>query len=367
MAVNRADYELIEEGIYRHKENTKKFFFRVYIPDTKLEKKKIFEVKDKTKASEILNDARVAFFNFKKSIFDDSGSKKLNDGITLDELYKRYRDAIDMSKDWQKKKLKDYELYIKAALGNKKIRNISNADIEKIKTQMAARGLAPRTRKTINEIFSPLFTFAQKNGYIAKGCAPEIDAVKIPSQKKVVTSASDKVVILYKTIMSAYADNPMYRAMFLIWLLLAKRKTETLKMKWQQIDFENNYIWLTSDSTKSAQNQRFFLPPEIKEALLEFREQSGYIFKNYNTGEHLANMSKQVIKIKELSGIKEFTPHYCRNLLASAAHDAGVAASNLSGALGHSDANTINKYLTINYYDGSQKSYEALRQILDIK
>jgi integrase len=365
LAVDKKEFDLIKEGIYHHKTNKKRFLFRVYLPDSKLEKKKVFTVQGSKTPKQILDDADIAFYAFKNEVLNTVATTKPNDGITLDELYKRYRETVDCSKAWQQKKLRDYDLYIKITLGHKKLKDISNEAIERIKAQMSERGLAPRTRKTINEILSPLFVFAEKNKYIARGQSPEIDPVKIPSQKKTVTAAGDKMRTLYDAINTVYADNSMYRAMFLIWLLLAKRKTETLYLKWEYIDFENDYIWLTSDTTKTDENQRFYLPPEIKQALLEFREPTGYVFKNYETGLPLENVYRQVKKIKEASAIQEFTPHYCRNLLVSASHDEGVAASNLSGALGHGDANTISKYLTINYYKGSKEVYGSIRGILE--
>lgn len=365
MAINEREFALKKDGIYQHKTNTKKFFFRVYLGNgSKEQKKKIYTVSGNKTPKQILDDAEIAFFAFKNEVLNMPTVAKPSDGITLNELYERYKETVDMSKKWQKKKISDYNLHIKAPLGSKRLRDISNADIERIKAKMAERGLSPRTRKTINEILSPLFVFAEKNKYIAKGSSPEIDPVKIPSQKKIVISAAEKLQKLYVAINTVYADNPMYRAMFLIWLLLAKRKTETLYLRWENIDFENGYIWLTSDTTKTDENQRFYLPPEIKQVLLEFRESSGYIFKNYETGLPLENVYRQVKKIKEASGLPEFTPHYCRNLLVSAAHTRGVDTSNLSGALGHGDANTINDYLTINYFNGSKETYNSVKGIL---
>ena len=49
-----------------------------------------------------------------------------------------------------------------------------------------------------------------------------------------------------------------------------------------------------------------------------------------------------------------FTMHYTRNVMVSAMAENGVDAIYMSGALGHNDPNTITKYLTMNYLQGSK-------------
>ncbi len=356
MAVNRKDYELFKEGIYRHKANDRKYLFRTY--DGKREKNKVYTVTgDKTK-KEIERDVSIAFANFLNVEAD-----KPQTDITLDDLYQLYRETKPKT-TWQLKKIKYYNLYIKDAIGSKKIKDLQKRHIDKIKVQMGENGLKERTVKLVNEVLIPVFDFAVDNRIIKQDERPKIEHVKVPSQKKPVTQAAQKVQQIYDAIYELYGENPMFRALFLIWLFLAKRKTETLLLKWEHIDFENNFFWLTSDTTKTSDNQKYWLPAEIKEALLEFRENKGYVFKNYDTGKPISNIYRQVQKIKSLAGVPEFTPHYCRNLLVSAAHDEGVESAQLSGALGHNDANTINEYLTINHLRGSKATSEAVMSIV---
>jgi hypothetical protein len=55
------------------------------------------------------------------------------------------------------------------------------------------------------------------------------------------------------------------------------------------------------------------------------------------------------------------TDHYCRNVMGSAMVERGVDAIHMSGALGHSDPNTIIKYLTMNYLQGSKIASDMIQ------
>jgi site-specific recombinase XerD len=62
----------------------------------------------------------------------------------------------------------------------------------------------------------------------------------------------------------------------------------------------------------------------------------------------MQNLARQVKKMRDASGVSEWGLHYSRNIIVSALCERGVDAVYLSGILGHTDINTINKYLSQN-------------------
>jgi integrase len=282
--------------------------------------------------------------------------------ITLDRLFELYFETLDTSKQWTHKKKYIYELYIKGGLGKKKIENIREMDMQNILNKMSAKELSPRTRKSVMEVLNPLFKFATTNKYLRDNPTLGI-TVKVPSQKKIVTNATDLFKRVYAGINAYYHDNPYYRALFLFGFT-GRRKSEILTLKWQNIDFTHNYYWI--EDTKTDDQQKYELPPYLIEPLQAIKDnQKGLVFKSHVTGKKIINIDRQMKQLKTFLQIDTLSMHYMRNILVSALAEQGIEAITLSGILGHKDPNTINKYLSINHYKSSQIGLNRVSEIID--
>ena len=101
--------------------------------------------------------------------------------------------------------------------------------------------------------------------------------------------------------MKLYTNDPYYRAFFLL-ALQGRRKSEVIKLKWQDISFEYDYYLLVD--TKNDEEQKIFLPPNVKEALFEFyNADTGWVFESpVNRGQRLSDAKKQTEKMKREIG-----------------------------------------------------------------
>ena len=286
------------------------------------------------------------------------------DKITLDKLFDFYFETLDTSKQWTHKKKYIYEHYIKKSLGKKRIENIREMDIQGILNKLTKQGLSPRTRKSVMEVLNPLFRFAVINKYLRDNPTMGI-TVKVPSQKKIVTNATELFKQVYAGINAYYHDNPYYRALFLFGFT-GRRKGEILNLKWENIDFVHNYYWI--EDTKTDDQQKYQLPPYLIEPLQKIKDdRKGLVFKSPITGKKIINIDRQMRQLKKFLEINNLSMHYMRNILVSALAEQQVEAITLSGILGHKDPNTINKYLSINHYKSSQIGLNKVDNILDVE
>lgn len=360
MAINLQDfkstkYPNLYKSIKVHEKNGFKYLLWAKI-DNRLHKKILgYSKKD------ALTD-RSANLKANKYKADIEAGYTSKSNISLNKLFDLYFDTLDTSKQWTHKKKYIYEHYIQTHLGKKSIEKIREMDIQNILNKMTSKGLSPRTRKSVMEVLNPLFKFATINKYLRDNPALGI-TVKVPSQKKIVTNATDLFKKVYAGINAYYHDNPYYRALFLFGFT-GRRKGEILTLKWENIDFIHNYYWI--EDTKTDDQQKYELPYYIIEPLQAIKDdRKGLVFKSPITGKKLINIDRQMKQLKKFIGVDALSTHYMRNILVSMLAEQGMEAITLSGILGHKDVNTINKYLSINHYKSSQLGLNKVDDILD--
>jgi len=101
----------------------------------------------------------------------------------------------------------------------------------------------------------------------------------------------------------------------------------------------------------------YTLPADVREALLTFKDNTGDIFK-------IREVIRHYKSIRIISGINEFTYHWMRNLSVSALSATGVPTVELSAMLGHSDINTLNKYLSLQRTTATANTATASQRLL---
>lgn len=281
-------------------------------------------------------------------IKNDKRDGVVSDKITLDKFIEKHYE-FQPETHWKKTRLSHYRRYISPLIGKKAVVQIRQIHLKEVVKSQEDKGLAPRTVKQTIEVLNPAFKAAIANRLIQFNPMDGIK-VKLPKSKKIVTNASKQLVDIYKAIIEEFADEPFYQAMYLF-ALQGRRKGEILNLRWADVDFKNNYYVLRD--VKNDETQKIFLPDNIKDLLVQFQRDTEYVFTSRRTGTKMVNINKVTARLKKRLG-NDFTLHYLRNVIVSAMAEQGLEAIHLSGALGHSNAHTIDKYLTLNYLKGSK-------------
>ena len=363
MAIKLSDFEDIGlPNIKRHKKNKLKFLFQFKQDGKKI--RKIIKLKERPNWT--LRDYKRELMKILAELKNDAEAGYLqNEKMRVDELFELFMENNPQSPSWDKKRREIYKRYVREEIGSKRLRDVKPLHIGRIISKMRDKGLSANTQNKVLVILRPMFEFAIKNKLLKENPASEIH-IKQKDTKKIVTNAQEKLKAVFNAIMDLYEDDPYYRAFFLF-ALSGRRKSEILTLRWENIDLANNYYWIAD--AKPNENQRYDLPPLIKEALLELGvRKKGWVFFSFNNPkEHLKKPDRQVDRLKKYLNMPEFSLHYCRHILASALIEKGIPASIVSGVLGHKNATTINKYVSINYHTSTALANKELLEIIDEK
>ncbi len=383
MAITSNDWNKTKEkNIMVHKQDKRLFKFDFRINNKRYRKQHKVEATNHT-PSQMLKTARRELDIMKDEIINGTYGNNL---IKLDKLFIEYIQTKPHN-NWTHKLTHIYDLYIgnselsnisrkpteatikkresynKTKIGHKAVGDIKERDILSIISKMEKEHhLSPRTQKSILEVLNPLFDYAVRNKYLTESPSKYI-TIKIPSQKKIVTDATELFRRVYTGIIEYYHDEPFYKALFLF-AFTGRRKSEILNLKWENIDFKKDYYWI--EDTKNGDKQRYKLSPMLKVTLLELLDDRvGLVFKSPVTGTKIVNLDRQMKQLRKHTKIENLTLHYMRNILVSALAEQQTEAITLSGILGHKDINTINKYLSNSTMKSSIKGLETIDKILD--
>lgn len=354
MAINKDEFTEIVGTNLKSNSDFTRFYFNFKLNGKRTEKVIDYSGKEWSKRDRI-RKARIELENLKENKLNPQS--ELDENIKLDTFIEMHFNQLP-DNGWLKTKRRHYKNYLKDSLGSKKVTEIKQMHIKEcIKAQQNA-GLAARTSKTTIEILNPLFKEAIANRLITFNPCDGVK-VKLPKTKKTVLHASQELSMILRTINDIFKDDPYYLSFYLL-ALSGKRKSEILHLKWENIDFNNNSFLI--EDTKNGEHQLHSLPYFVKVELLKFWQKKGWVFESpLILNQPIHNVEKQTSKIKER--LPNFTLHRLRNVIVSAMAEQGISATLMSAALGHNNTNTLSKYLTLGYIEGSKQAAELIENI----
>lgn len=285
-----------------------------------------------------------------------------DDRLTLNRMFEKHI-AYHEEGRWKEDKNNFYNYNIKEKpLGRMLIKDIRPIHIKEAMQVLKDRGLKPRSVSRLVEVLRPVFKEAIENRVLEYNPLVTIK-VKRLATKKIVVNAIDEFKLIYDAIQNEFFHDPFYKAFF-AFAMQGRRRTEIMTLKWADISFEQNYYVLRK--TKNNEEQKIFLPKNIKELLLEFNGTSNkYVFTSRRDNSlPISSIQWQINKLKKRTGNPDFCLHYLRNVIVSAMAESGIDSIHLSGALGHNDPNTIKKYLTMNYLKSSEMASGIIEGIV---
>jgi len=228
-----------------------------------------------------------------------------------------------------------YRDYLAPRLAKKRISTITQDDIESIHSAITRNG-HPTLANRVKALASSIFAWAIYKRYTDLNPAKGVKLNREKARDRFLQA--DELPALFKSL--ADEPNTLFRDFFLLALLTGARRSNVLKMRWEDLDLEEG-IWLIK-KTKNGDPLRVPLVPEALEILKSNKqndnEQRGFVFPSNNEHSaigHISGERKAWLRILKRAGLKDLKIHDLRRTLGSWQARTGASLLIIGKSLGH--------------------------------
>lgn len=228
-------------------------------------------------------------------------------------------------------------LYLKPAFGEKPINEIRRIHIEQLHADISKSSpvSANRTLALVHSMFERAIEWELLDRNPARGVRrnPETPRRRVVDPEE-----------MPRLLRAIAQEQPMYRSLFLLYLLLGCRKRELLTLKWSQIDRERKTATILRTKAKRPQ-----VLPLTDHALALFdsvpRGNSEYIFAIHD--KPLSDVRRPWRRVLKAAGITALHIHDLRRTFASGLLEHGASLIAIRDALNHSSVKVTQTYTVV--------------------
>lgn len=269
---------------------------------------------------------------------------------TVKTVWEKYQKWIEENrKNKGSDDISRYNNYLKPAIENKRLDEISPLDLERIKSNLTKEGLAPASVKHILVLFRQLFNRAVMWG-LHKGENP-IKQVKIGrpnNQRERFLSFQEAEALLNEL----EKVSPLVHDIALLSLHTGMRAGEIFNLKGQELDFGNRLISIVDP--KNRESRKAYMTDAVLDMLRKRspKNPGDYVFIDRRHKSKIAGVSKTYVKIVEKlgfnRGIEDRRQRVCfhtlRHTFASWLALQGESIKTLQELLGHKTLTMTSRY-----------------------
>lgn len=132
------------------------------------------------------------------------------------------------------------------------------------------------------------------------------------------------------------------RSIIIIALNTGMRRSEIFKLKWKDIDFITNHIFIKE--TKSAVQRKIPMNSIVSSTLKNMKRESEFLFYNPKTMDHIKDVKTSFKAACRRSGIRDLRFHDLRHTAATTMVIGGIDLVTVAEILGHSDIKMTMRY-----------------------
>ncbi|NOX40144.1 MAG: tyrosine-type recombinase/integrase [Alphaproteobacteria bacterium] len=225
----------------------------------------------------------------------------------------------------------------------RKISSITKAEVERLHAKLGRENGIYQANRLLERIRS---IFNKAAGWGWEGVNPAVGIKKFKERSRDRFLQPDELPRFFEAV--AKEPNETARDFFMISLLTGARKSNTLAMRWRDINFITE-TWRIED-TKNSDPQTVHLPKQAIEILTErkWESESPWVFPGHSASGHLADPKKAWMRILKEAEIENLRIHDLRRTLGSYQAATGANGYIIGKSLGHRSQQSTAIYARLN-------------------
>ena len=280
---------------------------------------------------------------------DPQGNRQLMEGeLTVADLWRRYeaehlpRKKAKSSED-DRQKARDYVL---PKLGRLRVNEVTRADVQHLHQSLAAR---PYQANRVLALVSKMMSLAEGWGMRAPNSNPcqHVEKFKEEARRRYLNAAElTRLGAEIKAGQETGEINVYIAAAIRLLLLTGARLNEMLSARWQWVDWDRRVINLPDSKTGAKPIYLSNAALGVLRTLYDRHDRgtSDYIIKGRHHGKPLVNLTKPWRRLCTAADLSEVRLHDLRHTAASIGISTGVTLPIVGRLLGHSQAQTTQRY-----------------------
>lgn len=270
--------------------------------------------------------------------------------------------AVTMSENSRASFQSALNTWVYPAIGDKKLPDVSPADLSALLLDIQAQGRAHSTAVKVYTVLHTMFKMAYLADTIPRNPMDKV-ARPVPRKDEIRETEAQALTVeeLQAVLAALEAESLKWRALVHLLIDTGVRRGECCGLKWEDIDLESQVVTIRRnlcytpargvyvDTPKNGRTREVDIGPETAALLEALRAQSlgEYVFTQEGSMEpmHPQSPTRYLKKLSAKCGVPDLHPHKLRHTFASVAITAGADVASVSEALGHSDkAVTLRMY-----------------------
>ena len=266
--------------------------------------------------------------------------------ITVKQLAERF-DAEHISVHLKATTAKEYrrnlKIFILPAIGQKRILDVTRADIAKFHHDSRDR---PYQANRNIEIISKMFNLAELWGLRPDGTNPRRHIKKYPEAKRERFFSSSELGAIGRVLTEMEAERielPSAIAAVRLLLFTGCRLQEIMLLKWSYVDIDQSALHLPDSKTGA---KIVSLGAAAVQVLRNLGRVTGneYVIAGRVPGQHLTDLQPFWQRVRARAGLKDARIHDIRHTFASVAVSNGMSLPIIGKLLGHTQVQTTARY-----------------------
>jgi len=233
--------------------------------------------------------------------------------------------------------------HVLPALGSKQVRAVTRADVARLHHQLR---MTPTQANRVLALLSKVFSLAELWGLRPDGSNPCRLVQKFRETKRERFLSSEELGRLGAVLSETEAEGselPSVVVALRLLIFLGARKSEVLGLKWSDLNLERGVIHLADSKTGPKE---IYLNQAAAEILAAAPKQEGndFVCWGLKPGQPLVGLHRPWARIRKRAELGDCRLHDLRHSHASIAAGAGLSLPLIGRLLGHSQAQTTQRY-----------------------